>query len=186
VKSALFKTSILLLPCMLACEQPKQQLSSPAPSPYRPVATIQEIMQAVIDPNIDFVWNSVSSVSTVQGTEEKSPQSDQDWLDIKQHALVVAEAANLLVVEGRTVAHNSANTSSGGAELSAQAIQQLIDTNRGAFVQRAQELQQAVNQVLAAIEHKNVEELENGGGLVEHACEQCHTQFWYPNDNRPK
>jgi hypothetical protein len=40
--------------------------------------------------------------------------------------------------------------------------------------------------LIAAIDTKNVEALEQAGGEVEQACEQCHSQFWYPGDNRPK
>lgn len=175
------RTLLCLLPLLSACGQPATE-----PSPFRPVATIQEIMQSVIDPNIDYVWNSVSTVSTTQGIEEKSPKTDEDWQIVRQHALTVLEASNLLIIEGRTVAHNDATTSSGGAELSAKDIQQLIAANRGQFVERAHGLHTAVQQVIAAIDKKEVEAFEQAGGAVEHACEQCHSQFWYPNDTRPK
>jgi cytochrome c556 len=39
--------------------------------------------------------------------------------------------------------------------------------------------------VIAAIDKKDPEELIRTGGLVEQACEQCHSQYWYPNDKRP-
>lgn len=152
----------------------------------KPTATIQDIMVSIIDPNIDFVWNSVSTVSTANGTEEKRPQSDADWQQIKQHALTVLEASNLLVMEGRAVANTAANTSGGGAELSAQDIQKLIDNNRPDFVLKAHALHDAMRQVIAAIDKKDVEAFEMAGGLVEHACEQCHSQFWYPGDRRPQ
>jgi cytochrome c556 len=44
----------------------------------------------------------------------------------------------------------------------------------------------AAQQLIAAIDAKNVEDLERAGGEVEQACEQCHSQFWYPGDSRPK
>lgn len=155
-------------------------------SPFKPVATLQDIMTSIIDPNIDFVWNSVSSVNTANGTEERQPQTDEDWLILRQHALAVAEAGNLLLIEDRPIAATSANTSSGGAELNPADIKALIAANRNEYVNRVHGLQTAAQGLVAAIDAKNVEELEKAGGEVEQACEQCHSQFWYPGDNRPK
>ena len=143
-------------------------------------------MQSIIDPNVDYVWNAVSSVSTAEGTEERRPETDEEWNEIRQHALALAEAGNLLLIENRPIAHQNANTSSGGAELSPQDIQKIIDSNREDYMQRVHSLQDAAELLLAAIDKKNADELEKAGGDVEHACEQCHSQFWYPNDSRPK
>jgi len=153
---------------------------------YKPTASIQDIMLSIIDPNIDYVWNSVASVSTAQGTEERRPHTDEEWRLVRQHALVVLEASNLLLIEGRPVASQGANTASGGAELTAAEIQKAITANRSDYIQRAHALHDAVQSVIAAIDKKNVEQLVETGGAVDQACEQCHAQFWYPNDQRPK
>ncbi|WP_347989030.1 cytochrome c [Methylomonas sp. AM2-LC] len=162
------------------------QSSPPSATLFKPIATLQDIMQSIIDPNVDFVWNAVSSVSTAEGTQEHRPETDEEWEQLRQHALTLAEAGNLLLIENRIVAHQNANTSSGGAELNSQDIQKLIESNREDYVQRVHSLQNATELVLAAIDKKNADELEKAGGDVEHACEQCHSQFWYPNDKRPK
>jgi hypothetical protein len=170
----------LLISCDIAWHQPAP------PSPLKPVATLQEIMTDIIDPNIDFVWNSVSSISTANGSEQRQPQSDEDWLALRQHALAVAEAANLLLIEDRPIAADTAATSSGGAELNPPEIKALIAAHHGEFTQRAQSLRTAAQGLLTAIAAKNAEALENAGGAVEQACEQCHSQFWYPGDAKPK
>ncbi len=170
---------------LMACDPVTTEPAAP-PIPFKPVATLQEIMTSIIDPNIDFVWNSVSSVSTASGTEERQPQTDEDWRLLRQHALSVVEAANLLLIENRPIAAANAVTSSGGAELTPAAIKTLIAEHRQEFVQRAQSLQSTAQGLLVAIDAKNVEELEIAGGEVEQACEQCHSQFWYPGDVRPK
>lgn len=159
------------------------------PSPpvaFKAVATLQEIMTAIIDPNIDFVWNSVSSVSTANGSEERRPHNDEDWLMLRQHAQAVAEAGNLLLVENRPIATDNAITSSGGAELNPAEIKTLIANQRSEYIRRVHGLQAAAQGLIAAINAKNVDALEQAGGEVEQACEQCHSQFWYPGDNRPK
>jgi len=170
---------------LIACNTATTEPATP-PIPFKAVATLQDIMTAIIDPNIDFVWNSVSSVSTSTGTEERRPQTDEDWRLLREHASSVAEAANLLLIEDRPIAAANAVTSSGGAELTPAAIKTLIAEHRQEYLQRAQGLQTAAQGLLLAIEAKNVEELEKAGGEVEQACEQCHSQFWYPGDARPK
>ena len=175
---------LFLMGSMTACNH--KYFASDADAEFKPVATVQEIMNSIIDPNIDFVWNSVSSVSTAKGTEERKPETAEDWNVLRQHALTVVEAANLLLVENRPVAIASAATSSGGAELNSDAIKALIATNRTAYVNRIHELQVAAQGLIVAIDAKNVQGLEDAGGKVEQACEQCHSQFWYPGDNKPK
>ncbi|MGZ0079504.1 cytochrome c [Methylomonas sp. YC3] len=170
---------------MMACNPATTEPAAP-PIPFKPVATLQEVMTSIIDPNIDVVWNSVSSVSTATGTEERQPRTDEDWRLLRQHALAVTEAANLLLIEDRPVAAANSVTSSGGAELTPAAIKTLITEHRQEFVKRSQSLQSAAQGLLVAIDAKNVEELEKAGGEVEQACEQCHSQFWYPGDARPK
>lgn len=173
----------LALTALSACEPNQAQQS--AAIPFKPVASLQELMVAVIDPNIDFVWNSVASISSTEGEQERRPTTPEEWQVIRQHALVVAETANLLLID-RPVAKSGINTASGGAELSALAIHNLIQANREQFQQNAVALQTAAQQLLTAIDQQNPDELERAGGEVEQACEQCHSQFWYPGDKRPQ
>jgi len=154
-------------------------------SAYKPVATLQELMSSIVDPNVDPIWNSVSTISTKEGTIEKKPQTDEEWLALRKHALTLIEVSNLLVIEGRPVAASGANTSSHVTELSPKDIQKAIHANRDGFVKNAHALQDAAKLTLAAIDAKDADELVKAGGKVEHACEQCHSQFWYPNDKRP-
>jgi hypothetical protein len=153
---------------------------------FRPSATLQEIMASIIDPNIDAVWNAVSTVTTAKGTEERRPHTDEEWKTLRNHALAVAEAGNLLVIKGREVARKGQSTSSGGAELNPDDIRKGIEANRHDFVKRAHEFRDAALLLVAAIDRKNPDQLVEAGGAVERACEQCHSQFWYPNDKRPK
>jgi hypothetical protein len=89
--------AILFAALMAACSQS----SPPSATPFKPIATLQDIMQSIIDPNVDFVWNAVSSVSTAEGTQEHRPETDEEWQQIRQHTLALAEAGNLLLIENR-------------------------------------------------------------------------------------
>lgn len=150
-------------------------------TPFKPTATIQQIMSSIVDPNIDFVWNSVATISTKNGIEERSPHTNEEWSSVKKHALTVLEASNLLIIDGRKVAEEGENTSSAGStELQALDIQKLIKTHKSEFNQRALGLHKVMQLVVNAIDKKDTEELIRTGGLVERACENCHLQFWYP------
>lgn len=154
-------------------------------SNFKPLATVQEIMQSIVDPNVDPIWNSISTVVSAEGAVEKRPETDEEWDTLRKHAISLREVPNLLVIEGRDVAHSHANTSTHESELQAEAIQALIIAQWPQFTQRANALRDAANLAVEAIDAKNVDRLEEVGGIIEHACEGCHSQFWYPGDKAP-
>lgn len=172
-------TMLLAVACT---KEPEAQNSG---SQYKPVATLQELMVSVIDPNVDPIWNAVSTVTTKEGTVEKSPQTDAEWQTLRNHALTLVEVSNLLLIEGRPVAAAGASTSTHAVELSPAEVKKLIDAKRTDFNRHAFALQEGAKLMLAAIDARNTDELAKVGGLVDQACEQCHSQFWYPNDKRP-
>jgi hypothetical protein len=153
-------------------------------APFKPTATLQDLMQSVIDPNVDPIWNSVTTIVSKEGTQEIRPQTDEEWLKLRHHAITLIEASNLLLIE-RPIAKAGADTSAHPVELSPDEIRKGIDNNRAAFVQNVHALHTAAEDALKAIEARDVTALERVGGEIEHACESCHSQFWYPNDKRP-
>jgi len=173
-----------LLLALAACSDSSNNPSKQA-TLFKPAATLQEIMTSIIDPNADEVWNSVATIITATGIEERSPQTDEEWQAVRRHAVTLAETSNLLIIEGRQIAAPGASTSSVPAEASAEEIQANIAAHRQEFVARAHALQAATQQAIAAIDAKNTEELVRVGGVIDQACEGCHVQFWYPGDKRP-
>lgn len=171
----------LLIFGIVACE--KKADAPKVESPFIPTATIQELMQSVVDPNVDPIWESIQTVATAAGVEEKHPKTDEDWAVLKSHAIALREVSNLILMDGRKVA--ASNTSTVAAELSPDEIQKLIVTNRSAFVKNAHDLHEAVTQAIVAIDAKDVAALEATGGAIDEACEKCHMQFWYPGDKKP-
>jgi hypothetical protein len=161
--------------------------SKPAPTPFKPVASIQEVMQALVDPAADALWESVSSTTTAAGIEDKRPQTEAEWTELRHLAIRLAEASNLLVVPGRPVAHAGRPLEDHHVEgiLKADDIQARIAADPAAFAQRAQALQDAAVATLAAIDERSVDRLVQAGGHIDQACEACHLQYWYPNDKRP-
>src|SRR5690348_5323373 len=100
-------TAVLVVASVAAgCSKPAAAPPPPPPAevPYRPVASIREIMNSVIDPNIDPVWNSVRTVIDNGKATEEAPATDEQWAEVRRHALVVSEAANLLLIPNRPAA----------------------------------------------------------------------------------
>ena len=69
----------------------------PAP-PLRAVASVDQLMDAIIIPSSQRVFDAVVYVN---GQLEQSPKSDDDWFQIQMSALAVAEAGNLLMLPPR-------------------------------------------------------------------------------------
>ncbi len=168
-----------LLTGLTACNQ---QTATTEPSPYKITATIQEIMDAQVDPAADEIWNSVASIVTVGGIEEKQPRTDEEWEQLRLKAFLLIEGANLLAMPGRTVAH--AGAALDPEELAGDPpakIQANMEANRSAWVQLAQGLHDAGLEVMSAIQAKSPEGLIDAGEKLDTACENCHSTFWYPN-----
>ena len=65
---------VLVAASLLAgCAAPAPEQPPPADSPYRPVASIREVMNSVIDPSVDVVWNSVATVMRRQRHDRSRP-----------------------------------------------------------------------------------------------------------------
>ena len=168
---------------LAACDPPapEQQPSPADASPFRPVATIREVMNSVIDPSIDVVWNAVGSVVDDGKLTDRAPVTDEEWAEVRRHALIVSESANLLVMHDRPVAAPGAPSLAPGVELTPEEIRKLIDENPDGWNLFARELQDSMTPALAAIDAKDSKALFEAGERIDATCENCHATFWYPN-----
>src|SRR5688572_19340468 len=76
---------------------PVPPAAPPAPA-MTPVLTVKELMQHIIDPVADWVFDAVAVDITPAGVNETKPESDADWLTVERGALTLAESANLLKI----------------------------------------------------------------------------------------
>lgn len=185
------KLSIAALLLFLAgCNQPQPQSQSQAPAQpqpeYRTTATIKDIMDALVDPGSDYIWDSVETVVSAKGTEEKAPHTDEDWKQVRNHAIMLIEATNLLQIPGRHVAKSGEKADDPKVELSPEQIEENINKDRESWIKYAHGLHDATMEAFKAIEAKDSEGLLNAGDGIDNACEKCHLQYWYPNEARPQ
>src|SRR5262245_48196170 len=142
--------------CLLAdCSKPAPAPPPPTPPPYQPIASIREVMNSVIDPNVDVVWNAAKTVIDHGKAIDHAPANDEEWAAVRHSALTVMEGANLLMMPGRAVAPPGAGSLSPGIELAPEQIRAVIDQNPHGWDQFARSLQDSLQPALAAIDKKD-------------------------------
>ncbi|MEA3105984.1 MAG: hypothetical protein QOI88_589 [Gammaproteobacteria bacterium] len=169
---------------LCACVFPDAPPAAHSPLPQRPIASIQELMQAEVDTSADGVWNAVETISTSAGNEEHQPRTPEEWAAARNAAITLVEATNLLVIDGRRVGAKEFPAEAEGALDSAH-IQELIDARRPAFNAFAAALRDAGLRAIAAIDAKDPAALVKAGGAIDEVCESCHLTFWYPGQVIP-
>ncbi len=126
--------------------------SAPAPPPFRPVADTKLLMQAVIDPTADEIWDAVRTIITENGTEEIRPRTAAEWDAVRNHAVALAESGNLLMMVPRA---------KDGDE----------------WMKRAQELIDTSERAIRAAEARNADQLFTVGGEIYESCSNCHQKY---------
>ena len=147
-------------------------------------ATIKDIMDSMLDPSADFLFESVVEIADANGITHKAPRTNDEWKEVRRRALVLLEAPNLLIMEGRKVAKPGERAENPEVELQPEQIQALMDGDRPEFVRRTLKLQEAAAMALEAIDAKDKDALFRGLENIDKACESCHLHYWYPNDKR--
>lgn len=147
---------------------------------FLPVATVHEIMESMMAPAAEAVWDSVAFISTREYTIDSKPETDEDWQKLRWQAVIMAEAANALLVPGRRVGLPGAVSDDPEHELDPDETQAMIENDRAAWVAYAHGVHAQAMETIRVIDAKDVEGLSDVGGAIDAACEACHLQFWYP------
>jgi cytochrome c556 len=147
---------------------------------FIPDITVAEIMESIVMPAAQKVWDAVGVDVTAQGTIEKKPQNDDEWAELRAAAVTLAEATNSLVVPGRHAAPAGTKSENPDAELEPAEIEALLAKERPAWVAHAAVLHATAMQAITAIDARNIDQISEVGGAIDEACESCHLQFWYP------
>ena len=121
--------AVPLLAVVAACST-----ESPEPTTtFRPTATIRDIMLTMIDPSADVIWESVATIVSYDGVEDRRPRTDEEWERVRDDAIELVEATNLLLMEGRAVAAPGIRSENPGLELEPEEIQVLIEEDRATW-----------------------------------------------------
>ena len=124
----------------------------PTPPPFKPVVDTKLLMQSVVDPNADIVWDAVKTIDSKDGTQEIRPKNDAEWTVVRNAAITLTESGNLLMMVP-------------------------LAKDGGEWMKRAQEMIDTGEAAMKAAEAKNAERLFTVGGDVYEACSNCHRQY---------
>jgi hypothetical protein len=165
-----------------ACNRQPPQPQSPFPAPT-PIGTIRQVMESEVATNADVLFNSVAVTVSATGTDEKQPKTDEDWDQVRHAAFTLAEATNLLLIPGRRVSTpETENVSNGPTELPPIKIQERLAASPDKWTMHVMDLRNVALQALKATTDKSVPELSEVGEAIDKACENCHLEFWYPDE----
>ena len=139
---------------MVACDSGEVEPPSP---PFTPVADVKQIMEMVIDPAAEVVWESVGFVITADGEQEVLPRNDAEWAVVRNSAMILAESGNLLMIGDRA-------------------------KGEGPWMIMSRALVEAGKATLQAVEAKDVDAVFAVGERLYNACETCHVLYWYDED----
>ena len=117
-----------------------------------PVASVKQIMQGMVTPASNAVYNAVSTTVTQKGTEEVFPRNDREWQIVGSNAMTLIEAANLLKVDGRA-------------------------KDNDAWVRMSDAMSTAAMQSYRATEKKDVDALLASGEVLNNSCDSCHRNY---------
>jgi hypothetical protein len=125
---------------------------SPKPAQPNTTLTMKQVMEWVIDPNADVVWDSVKSNSHAKGTTEIYPRTDAQWEAVRNSAATLVEAGNLLMLAGRAKDDKQ-------------------------WMTYSQRLSRTAEIALKAAQDKNKDALFDAGGNIYNACKACHDKY---------
>jgi len=180
VSSAMNAKRLLIASVLLfaSCSPSKRETQ-----PLVLAATIKDIMDSMIDPSGDFMFDAVAEIADANGITKKAPHTDEEWKEVRNRAFILFEGANLLMMEGRKVASPDDKSKFPQVELQPDEIQKLIDGDRLTFLRRAHRLQDAATMALKATDARDPTALFHSIEQIDRACENCHLRYWYPKDS---
>jgi hypothetical protein len=162
--------------------------SAPVDAALTPILSVKELMEHVIDPTADWIFDAAVVDVNTNGVKTMVPVTDEDWLKVERGALLLAESSNLLkmtrpmVPQGTSAAARAPGEPA--PELSPAQIEAKIKADPAVWNRHADELRTVAVASLAPIRAHNTDALFQIGADIDRACESCHLEFWYPGDKK--
>jgi hypothetical protein len=167
-----------------SCAQPPAAPAAAQATSLTPVLSVKELMEHIVDPIADWVFDAAVIDIGEKGIVETKPLTDEDWLKVERGAMILAESANLLKMPRAMVPEGdkSLKGASGGPELTPAEIEAKIKQDPAAWNRHADGLRTAALESLKLIKARDTEGLFSAGDKIDKACEGCHLEYWYPGD----
>jgi hypothetical protein len=124
----------------------------PPPPPYHAVANVKQLMTSVVEPAADEYWDAVGWIDDANGTTEIEPLTVEEWDEVRNHAYVVAESGNLLMMPSRAKDGNE-------------------------WMQFARQLSEAGQRAVRAAETRDKMAVFDTGAEIYDVCANCHAKY---------
>ena len=109
-------------------------------------------MASVVEPSADEFWDSVGWIDDAQGTIEIEPKTQEEWDAVRNHAYVVAESGNLMMMPSRA-------------------------KDAGEWMRLSAALIDAGQKGIRAAESHNKQAVFDSGAEIYEACTNCHAKY---------
>jgi hypothetical protein len=153
-------------------------------SSLAPTLSVKELMEHVIDPTSDWIFDAAVIDISKKGVVETKPLTEDDWLKVERGGYLLAESTNLLKIPRRMVPVEDEGKphQPGEPELPPEQIQAKIEKDRALWYKHADGLKAAALEAVKVAKSHDLEGLFKVGDRVDKACEACHLEYWYPGD----
>ena len=148
----IFGIGFVVVGARAARQTPVAEAKAPPGAAIVPIATTRQLMTGIIGPMANVVFNAVSTTVTDKGVEEVAPHTDEDWAKVGDAAAALAEAGNLLMVQGRAI-------------------------DQGDWIKMSQAMVDAGRQTLKAVAARNADDVLAAGEPLNESCDNCHQRY---------
>src|SRR5258708_39698283 len=95
----------IVIAAALACAVPALAQApappKPAPAPQRTLLSVKEVMRRIVNPAAETYWAHSGVVDDEKGSNDRAPTTQAEWDISINSAAQLAEAGNLLMMDGR-------------------------------------------------------------------------------------
>ena len=116
------------------------------------VATVKQIMDAIVMPAAEVVFDSVGTIVDAKGTEERQPRTATEWALVEANAAALIESGNLLMMGSRV-------------------------KDKDEWITMTRAMMDAGAVALKATQARDVEALFASGAAIYMACDACHMKY---------
>jgi len=182
-RAVLISVVVLAIGSAACASKPAGSNEPATASPLVPVLSVKELMEHIVDPQADYVFDAVGVDVGPKGAVETMPTTDEDWTRIERGAWVLAESSNLLKMPRKMAPDDVKPTGGAGApELAPHEIEAKVKANPQLWNSHADTLRDEALKVIAIVKTRDTQKLFDAGSAIDMACEGCHLDFWYPGD----
>jgi hypothetical protein len=144
----------LLLATLQACSDSQQSSSTGHAQPsYNLSLNMTDFMMYVLEPVADSLWRSAGWVNDeIEGYYELYPTDDAGWHRVKDHAAMIVETGNAMMLPGR--AYDS-----------------------GSWTTYSQAMSTVGLRLMKAADEQNQEDLFQAGAQLYSVCTACHQAY---------